>query len=138
MADIKGMDQLSRNLASLGQKLGTKVLRQAAMQVTTPAFKEMKASIPVGKVAHRTHKGRLVAPGFAKRSVARRSIARRGRVYITMGIKNEAFYGVHFVDKGTKKMKAQSWFKKNFINRVPQMERDFSTILKDKIRKAIR
>ena len=136
--EVKGMAELSRKLAKLGKELGEKTLRQAAMGATTSVFKEMKAAIPVGKVAHRTHKGRLVAPGFAKRNIKRRSRVKKGRATVTIGVADEAFYAVQFVDRGTKKMTARNWFKKRFILATPDMERKFAALLRAKTLKAIR
>lgn len=132
------MKELSRKLAKLGQELGTKTLRQAAMGATTPVFKEMKAAIPVGKVAHRTHKGRLVAPGFAKRNIKRRSSAKKGKASVVIGVASEAFYAVQFVDRGTKKMTARNWFKKRFILGTPGIEKNFVRLLRAKIAKVTR
>lgn len=136
--EVTGMKELSLKLAKLGQQLGTKTLRSAAVAATTPVMKEMKAAIPVGKVAHRTHKGRLVAPGYAKRSVRRRSSAKKGKVNVVVGVLSEAFYAVHFVDPGTKKMTAQKWFKKVFILATPSIVKDLTNQLRTKIAKAIR
>lgn len=136
--EVTGMKELSLKLAKLGQQLGTKTLRSAAVAATTPVMKEMKAAIPVGKVAHRTHKGRLVAPGFAKRSIKRRSSAKKGKVNVVIGVASEAFYAVQFVDRGTKKMSARNWFKKRFILATPGIEKNFTRLLRAKIKKAIR
>lgn len=136
--EVTGMAELSLKLSKLGKALGSKTLRQAAMAATTPVFKEIKAAAPVGKKAHRTHKGRLVAPGFLKRSVKRKSRVKHGRATVTIGVAGEAFYGVQFLDRGTKKISARNWFKKRFILNKPKMERSFKALLKEKIRKAIR
>ena len=136
--EVEGMAELSRKLAKLGVEMGVKTLRSAAMATTTPVFKEMKAAIPVGKKAHKTHKGRLVAPGFAKRNVKRRSRVNKGVVSVVIGVASEAFYAVQFVDPGTKKMTARRWFKIRFIKAVPAMERRFTSLLRIKVLKAIR
>ena len=98
----------------------------------------MKAAIPVGKVAHKTYKGRLVAPGFAKRNVKRRSWGKNGRAGVIIGVAAEAFYAVQFVDRGTKKMTARNWFKKRFILGTPEMEKNLVIQLQAKIAKAIK
>jgi HK97 gp10 family phage protein len=135
MAEVEGLKELSNRLAELGATLGGKALRQAAMLATTPAMKEIKAAAPVGKRAHKTHKGRLVAPGFTKRSIKRKSRLRKGRAVVSIGVLSEAFYGVHFVDQGTEKMDAQPWFKNVFIRNRQAMENALVIQLKAKIHK---
>ncbi|MES0444982.1 MAG: HK97-gp10 family putative phage morphogenesis protein [Desulfobacterales bacterium] len=136
--EVEGMAELSRKLAKLGAEMGVKTLRSAAKATTTPILKEMTAAIPVGKKEHRTHKGRLVGPGFAQRSIKRISRVKKGVVTVIIGVKSEAFYAVQFVDPGTKKMTARRWFKIRFIKAVPAMERRFTSLLRIKVLKAIR
>jgi len=104
------------------------------MLATSPAVKEMKAAIPVGSVEHKTFKGRLVAPGFAKRSIVRKGSLKKGVATITIGVKSEAFYAVSFVDQGTKNVKAKPWFKKTFIRNRTVIERRMVSELKKKIK----
>lgn len=99
---VKGLNDLSRKLAALGKDMAGKTLRQSAMNATTPALKALKAAAPRGKSLHKTYKGRTVAPGFLSRSVARKSSYKNGRARVEIGVKKEAFYGVLFVEQGTK------------------------------------
>ena len=100
--------------------------------------KEIASAAPVGKKEHRTHKGRLVAPGFLKRSVVQRSSLKKDKAIVIIGVKAEAYYGVQFLDRGTKNIKARNWFKKRFILNVPAIEQNLKTQLRAKILKAIR
>ena len=99
---VEGLNELSRKLAKLGPSLAGRELRKSAMYATTTVVKEMKQAAPRGKEPHRTYKGRLVSPGFLSRSVKRKSSYRNGKATVTIGVKKEAFYGVMFVEKGTK------------------------------------
>jgi len=121
---LHGLKELNMQLTKLEAATGEKVLRTALMNASTPAFKAVKAAAPVGKKAHRTHKGRLVAPGFLRRSVIRRSSIIRARrstiAKVEIGVKSEAFYGVRFVEHGTKPhiIKARRGTKSLMIGRV--------------------
>ena len=99
---VKGLRELEKKLAKLGQQNAGKALRQAAMNATTPGLKAAKREAPIGKQMHRTYKGRLVAPGFLRRSIVRRSSYRNGWARVIVGVRKEAFYGVLFVEEGTK------------------------------------
>lgn len=133
MAEIEGLKELSRKLVAIGAVAGGKVLRASAFAATTPAFQAIKAGAPVGKKIHRTFKGRLVAPGFLKRSMRRRSKLRKGRAIVTIGVDSEAFYGVSFVDQGTKNQDATPWFERRFVS----FRRNMVDRLADGMRKKI-
>lgn len=130
---VEGLKELSRKLAALGEKVGGKALRQATLNASTPALKAAKLAAPVGQVAHKTYKGRLVAPGFLKRSIKRKSYYKNGKAVAMIGVKAEAFYGVQFVEKGTKNISAKPWLVPAFVNNRDNMEQR----LKDQIKKKI-
>ncbi|WP_186297664.1 HK97 gp10 family phage protein [Sedimenticola selenatireducens] len=118
-SSVKGLRELQNKLATLGPKLAGRVLRQATMNATTPAMKTMREAAPKGKQAHRTYKGNLVAPGFLSRSIKRKSSYKNGKARVIIGVKKEAFYGVLFVEKGTKAHdipKKEKWYQ----HRVPR------------------
>lgn len=106
---LTGFDDLFKNLAELDQSTSNKVLRSAAMSSTTAVVRKLRAKAPKGSRAHRTYKGRLVAPGFLSRNIRRRSfISRRnGTANVELGVSKEAFYGL-FYDQGFKRGKGGS------------------------------
>jgi len=134
---VEGLDELSKKLKKLEKTLGIKTLAQSASSAMNKTKREIQAAAPVGKKAHKTYKGRLVAPGFLKRSVAKRTkkIKRSGRVVVTIGVKTEAFYGVQFLDRGTKHISARRWFEDKFHRNRIQIENEFSAQLKKRIDK---
>jgi len=136
--NIKGLRELEKKLVALGATVGGKVLRQSTMNATSPTARRMKAAAPVGKRSHRTYKKRLVAPGFLKQSVTRRSWYRAGRVTVKIGVKKEAFYGVSFTDFRRSGQKRQPWFKHIFIEDRKNIETRFKDELRKKILKAAR
>lgn len=114
---IQGFQQLQRRLAALGQAAGVKALRAATLQATLPAMQAIRGAVPTGTRTHFTYRGRYVTPGFLKRSIARKAIAKRdGTGAIAMiGMRTEAFYG-GFVELGTQFMDAQPFLERGFAS----------------------
>ncbi len=141
-SELLGVQQLSRKLDALSQKLRGEVLRKAANAAVKPVLEEARSLIPVNKVQelHKTYKGRMVAPGFARRSVAAKvKLSLDGRaVFARMGVKREAFYAVNFIELGTSKMAAQPWLRPAFEKNRFQALRRFAEVLKQQIDKVSR
>ncbi len=135
--DQRSFDGLSRKLKRLGAKTGGKFLRAAAMSATLPVLKAARANIPksAGSELHKTYKGRLVAPGFASRSVARKSIISRDKsfVRVMIGVRPEAFYAAIFVELGTARQAAQPWLEPALRNTKGEVVRRLASRLKSKI-----
>jgi len=134
MAKIEGLNKLSKQLENLGKELGTKTLRNATRAALVPTHKKIQTLTPVGKRTHRTYKGRLVAPGFLKRSLKLRSRSKRGIISASVVAKDEAFYGM-FLVIGTKKIKAKDFFFRIFSNDRPRIEASLVAELKKRINK---
>jgi len=132
---IEGLRELSKQLSRLGKSTGSKVLRSAAMTATLPVVKAAKADIQKGSRAHKTHTGRLVAPGFASRNVARRSSLSRDKrtAYVSIGVKREAFYAVSFLELGTKYIQKRPWLTKALEREQKNVVSRFGKALKKKI-----
>ncbi len=137
---IEGLKELEIKLSKLGKSVGQKTLRAATSAAILPTKRKMRAAEPVGSIEHKTYKGRLVAPGFLRRSIKHlsRFDKRTGTAIVRIGVKKEAYYGVSFVDKGTVKQVAQPWFKSTFKNDAPHILETLKKKLKEKILKAAR
>lgn len=98
---IQGLRELSRKLSELGATTGGKVLRSAVMTASLPALRSIQAAAPVGTKAHRTYRGRIVAPGFLRRNIRRKSLLARDktRAIVLIGPASEAFYA-QFIERG--------------------------------------
>lgn len=149
---ISGFRELSGQLKRMGAANGGKALRNAAMRAMLPAQQAAKANAPVGSPPYsypdrapvdpyprRTYKGRLVTPGFASRSVRRKSLISADRRYVTvlLGVDQEAFYAVNFVELGTSRTPAQPWLEPSFRSSLPAVDTRFQRFLKANIDKAI-
>jgi len=108
---LKGAKELDAKLAALGATAGEKVMRAALRAAMKPTLEKVKAAAPEGDRAHRTYKGRLVSPGFAKRSL--RLVVpkmRDGKKFrIVLGVRAEAFYAVQFWEFGVRGRPPQPW-----------------------------
>ena len=137
---VEGLKDLSEKLEKLGQQTGGKALRNAVVAATTPTMREMRMAAPVGKKEHKTYKGRTVSPGFLKRNIKRKSwIDKRwGSVKVILGVSQEAFYGVQFLERGTKYISARPWFVRTFEANSQRMVATMRAKLKTQIEKIAR
>lgn len=113
--EVVGLKELSEKLSKLGKIVGGKFLRGSAMSATLPALKKAKALIPKGTEPHKTYKGRLVGGGFASRNIIRKSYINKDKTTATvwLGVKQEAFYAVSFIELGWQPGKrSKSWKQK--------------------------
>lgn len=134
---LEGVAALIRKLDALGKLEDGKALRAAVRAGIKPAEVKAKALIPenVDKQLHRTYKGRLVAPGFARRSI--RSITKldksKQKASAALGVRKEAFYAVQFVERGTARHAAQRWLQPAFES----TQREQQQALADSLRKSV-
>ena len=129
--NLQGFRELSRKLQELGSLEGGKILKSGCTLAGTPVVRRARTLIPVGADAHRTYKGRMVAPGFAKRSIAKVAVLGRTRsiAWCMISVRPEAWYAVHFVELGTSKQPKQPWLVPAFRQtQQEQIERLGATI----------
>jgi len=135
---VQGLRELQEKLKDMESKTSQKALRSALMTSATPTVRKLRAVAPVGTRDHRTYKGRLVAPGFLRRSVGKESKLVRGKkstiAVVFIGVKKEAYYGVQFLDQGTKFIKAQPWFRRTFDANSNNIVSNFRAKLAAKLR----
>lgn len=148
---IEGVEKLSRKLDRLGVRLGVKTLRSSMMRSVVPTVSEMKSRIPTGTRTHKTYKGLIVGRGFARRSIARRTRKTREGLALWIGVRQQAFYAVNFLDlgphvisrRGKKAIKAYTlrkrpWFLSTFIRNQGAITRGLSAAMKAQIAKVVR
>lgn len=107
--------KLSRKLDAVGDKLGRKEVGQAMRDATKFFVAEMKSEIPVGKKWHKTYKGLIVPPGFAKRSIRRFTRRTDEGVALDFGVAPQAFYAINFIDLGPITVKSRRVTRKSGI-----------------------
>jgi HK97 gp10 family phage protein len=115
-------------------------LRLAVRSAIQPALERARTLMPVGVDAHRTYKGRLVQPGFARRSIrAVVSVSRdKKTASAILGVKAEAFYAAQFVELGTSKTPAKPWLRPAFRATQRQQEATVAASLRNSIEDAAR
>lgn len=151
---IVGARAVLDKLRKLDRRIGGRLITSALRKATTPTQRQMKALAPVGKSVHRTFKGRLVAPGFLRRSIKRRvrTDKRTGNKVLDFGVRSEAFYakflsqGPHTITQrrtrlGVRKVKAYTLRRVPFWSEVFLRDRDniarrFLVTLRDAAEKA--
>lgn len=135
---LEGVAELTRKLDALGKLEEGKALRAAVRAGIKPATERAKAMAPVGEVAHKTYKGRLVAPGFLRRSI--RSVTKlskdKQKATALLGVRAEAFYGVQFVELGTSRMPASPWLRPAFEATQTEQQKALAASLKKSVEKA--
>jgi len=134
---IEGGAELSRKLDDLGGAFNVPILRAAVRAGIEPAYLAAQRNIPVGDEAHRTYKGRLVAPGFSQRSlrVVTRVSQDRKTVSAALGVRKEAFYAIVFTELGTSKMRARPWLRRSMRETQAQQQAAFAQKVRDRIAK---
>lgn len=132
---LEGVAALTKQLDALGKLEDGKALRRGVAAGGRVVVSRAKALIPKGVDSHRTYKGRLVAPGFASRNI--RAVTKlskdKQKATVAIGVRNEAFYAVNFVEIGTSKMARQPWLRPAFYSTVDAQQK----ALADSLRKSI-
>jgi hypothetical protein len=122
--------ELSRKLKAMGTAAGGKALRSAAMTSTLPVVHRGRANVPRRRPnagPRKTYKGRIAAPGFASRSVKRKSFltADGNLANVLIGVAPEAFYAVEFVELGKNKKHKQTpypWLVPALFDSIPEID----------------
>lgn len=135
---LEGVAELTRQLDALGKLEDGKALRRSVAAGGRVVVKAAKSLIPKGVDAHRTYKGRLVAPGFASRNIrAVTTLSKdKQKATVRIGVRNEAFYAVNFVEIGTSKMAKQQWLRPAFQSTIDAQQKAVADSLRKSILKA--
>lgn len=138
-SNISGVDELTKKLSELTNAKGMGLaLRSASASGMRKVMNAAKSGVPVGTVEHRTYKGRLVAPGFAARSLRIHSYASPDgqKAGAILGVKSEAFYALQFIELGTSKMAARPWLRPAFQAQQQAALAQFVVMLRKRVEKA--
>lgn len=148
-AQILGDKALTEQFKALSELAKSKVIRQATNYAMTPVLKEARVRTPVSKKFHATSytpegvrasgtlqgKGKIVAPGFLKRSMTKKTSQSKNR-YVTRtkvgAAGKEAWYGL-LLERGFKSYAPNPFLQKSFAARSSEVENRY----KQKMRQAI-
>lgn len=163
---VSGFKELERKLNEIDEQTSRRVVSRATSQAVTRMVAQMRQRAPVGTVAHRTYKKRLVPPGFGRKSIRKSTKfnKRTGLVETRIGVRREAFYLIQFYDRRpgrtpytvtSRRMKRKTltgrqvvrvkpytlravpWFSTVFINNRDMMVNKMRDILKKNIDKVV-
>ena len=139
--DLEGFDGLHDALLELGKKVGGSALKAAAKQAMLPAKQSLKAAAPVGTVEHKSYLGRMLQPGYTKKSITIANPAKlrsRSTAIVDVGVTKEAFYGVQFFDDVAEKYrKGDPWFRPAYKRAMGAVEDRLAERLKRQIDRAV-
>lgn len=134
---LEGSAELARQLRALGAAFSIPILRAAVRAGIKPAANRWRDTIWKGNQAHRTYKGRLVAPGFSSRSIriVTKATNNGQTVSAALGVRKEAFYAVQFIERelGNSKHVAQPSLRAAMQSTKNEQETALAAKLKDRI-----
>lgn len=139
---LEGVAELSRQLSGLGAAFSVPILRAAVRAGIKPAQNRWVATMWKGNTAHRTYKGRLVAPGFSSRNTRIVTKADPGGTVVSaaLGVRKEAFYAIQFIERelGRSKHVAQPSLRAAMASTKSEQEAALAAKLKQRIEKVAR
>jgi len=139
---LEGTAVLSKKLKQLGAAYTVPILRAAVRAGMRPAQKKWIETMWRGNGAHRTYKGRLVAPGFGSRSTRIVTKAEPGGQVVSaaLGVRKEAFYHVQFIERelGRSKHVAQPSLRAAMASTLDEQQAALAKKLRERIDKIVR
>jgi HK97 gp10 family phage protein len=137
-SSLVGVAELTKQLNQLASLEEGRALKRAVKAGIKPALVRAQELIPVGRVPHRTYKGLLVAPGFAKASLRTISTINGAKNIASgiLGVRQQAFYILKFVELGTRFMEAQPWIRRALLESRSDCEEAFRASIAASVEKA--
>jgi HK97 gp10 family phage protein len=137
-SSLEGVAELTKQLNQLSSLDEGRALRLAVKAGIKPALIRAQELIPVGRVPHRTYRGLLVAPGFAKKSLRTISTINAAKNVASgiLGVRKEAFYILQFVEFGTRFIPAQPFFRRAFLESRSECEEAFRAAIARAVERA--
>lgn len=122
-SQLQGVKELTSKITELGAKFASKEIKGVVNVAMGEALHAARTTIPVGTIAHRTYRGRIVSPGYALSTlhIETKLDKRTGSAIAFLGVKREAFYAVQFLELGTAKMAARPWLRPAFVSSQDSM-----------------
>ena len=134
-AMVKGWKELDKKLEMLADpKRARKAIRTAVNYSLTPVVQTARRNVPKGDKGHKTYKGRLVAPGFASRSIKKKVKIIGQSIVGRVGLAKEAFYALFF-ETGTKNLPKDPWLERSFDENKNKMVQRFGDSMRKSIKK---
>ena len=135
---IEGLALLTKQLNALASLEEGQALKRAVRAGIKQALLRAQQVIPVGHLAHRTYKGLLVAPGFARDSLRIISTINPEKNIASgiLGVRKEAFYVVQFIELGTRFYPGEPWIRRALEEARSDCEAEFVASIARSIERA--
>jgi len=141
--ELKGLDQLERNLKELGTKIAKKLLKASMKEGAEPVKSDAERRVirakggPTYPIAVKNKKGATLGPGhIADNIIVTSRISSLGVIQIKIGPDKDHWYS-NFIEFGTPQFAAQPAFRPALDTKAPQALRIIERVLWDKIEKEV-
>lgn len=110
-------------------------VREPMKDVMKKALINISRFSPGAKAMHKTYRGRLVAAGFAARSVRMITVIDKASTSARaiLGVRKEAFYALQFWELGTAYLKAVPWLQPAFYSSKEDSVRKVGQVMLERI-----
>jgi HK97 gp10 family phage protein len=124
---LEGLSLLTKQLNALASLEEGQALKRAVKAGIKQALIRAQQIIPVGHAPHRTYKGLLVAPGFARDSLRTISTINPAKNIASgiLGVRKQAYYIAQFIELGTRFVPAQPWIRRALAEARSDCEAEF-------------
>tara|TARA_R100000541_G_scaffold243_1_gene907 strand:- start:3978 stop:4412 length:435 start_codon:yes stop_codon:yes gene_type:complete len=140
---VEGLADTQKKLKALSGKLGWAAMSKGLAASARPMRAAAKKNAPVGTESHRTYRGNLVSPGFAKQSVVLVRFKKKynSTALVAVGVKKSAYYAAAFVESGWThrsgtRVPAQPWLIKAYDQTIGMVPSTFVKSFRKMVLKA--
>jgi hypothetical protein len=135
---IEGLALLTKQLNALASLEEGQALKRAVKAGIKQALLRAQQIVPVGTRPHRTYKGLLVAPGFARDSLRTISTINPEKNIASgiLGVRKEAFYILQFIELGTRFYPGEPWIRRALEEARSDCEAEFVASIARSIERA--
>lgn len=116
MATLDGGKELAAKLRALKAGTRGRILKDAVARAMVETLNDATNAAPVGTKSHKTYKGNIVEPGYARDSLRLKTWVSKDKesAAAMVGVRPEAYYALQFVELGTSKMPPRPWLEPAF------------------------
>ena len=120
---IDGMKELQRKIDEIQKETSVDFTNKSLRAALKPMTDDAISSAPLGDKAHRSSKGRMLAPGFLKRNIKLKKIKGKNAGY-TLAARGDAFYG-RIIELGFRSRTSDPWLGEAYEDTKDQVMNNF-------------
>jgi HK97 gp10 family phage protein len=139
---LSGVSELAKQLLALGKLEDGKALSAACRAGMAEVLEEARSTVPVGSEPTRLGKnfGRITVPaGYLRDHIkmgTKHFDGQKASAYV--GVSKAAYYGLQFVDLGTRYQSPNPWLTRALSSRRSAMESAFTASMQKSVNKAVK